>query len=399
MPTLAEMMFQSVSETNTKMPDTVGAGAKGAAMGAQLAQTIETAKTNRANLEQKKQELEMSKFEKVGGWFDTASKMPEGKVKAAFVNEYITKGISALGLQDKIDPTALKMFAGDPMLGAYLKAKVESKEMSYPEMIMAMKDPVKLAEIMPKVQQFGDEQLFKDTVEGYSSTLGEAHKYANTEKEKFGRAVVVADKTADRQEADDARAGQKKLSELVAGKYSEYSAGGGKAGMESSLSKLDEVVQVLENGTVKTGGKTTVIPWLKSDDFQSMANPKMVEYKTQAQAAINSVLKVTLGTAFTEGEGIRVLNQVWDDRQSPSVNAKKVRAKAAELRANVKNSEGEFKKFGYIKEEKSTEWKSDLKSKKDKAAMLPPEEKTKFIELFSKKYNVSIEEVKKALGD
>ncbi len=118
--------------------------------------------------------------------------------------------------------------------------------------------------------------------------------------------------------------------------------------METAIRNLEEAANALKTGAVKTGNISNKIPLFKTDDAQSMLNPQMVAVKTQSQAALNTVLRATLGAQFTAEEGVRVLNQVWDDKATPAANYKKLRNKIMELKANVKNAEGEFKRFGYM---------------------------------------------------
>lgn len=143
-------------------------------------------------------------------------------------------------------------------------------------------------------------------------------------------------------------AGSKELEKKIASKYADWSAGGGRSGIESSLVKLNEVANKLETGKISTGGMTTFIPGLNSDTVQSAINPEMVNTKIEAQSALNSVLRQTLGAQFTAQEGDRVMRQIWDDKQTPQANAKKIRMKISELRSNALSAEREFSKFGFM---------------------------------------------------
>lgn len=146
----------------------------------------------------------------------------------------------------------------------------------------------------------------------------------------------------------------KALESRLASKYADYAAGGGRSGIEASLSKLEDVAAKLESGQVTTGGLSTFIPGANSDVAQTVLNPGMVDAKIQAQSALNNVLRSTLGAQFTAKEGERVLSQIWDDKQTPAVNAKRVRSKITELRSNVLSAETEFKKAGFMDQQEGS---------------------------------------------
>lgn len=186
MPSIAEMLvssgLQQARESVTKDPGS------GLAVGAQLANHMQEMKMQQAQLQQKKQEAQQAKFAKVGDWFDTAAKMPDGPAKKAFVSDFIPKGISALGLQDQFDPTVQKMLQGDSNLASYLSDQIRKGKMDY----SALQNPDQIAAIAQNAKQFGDLQTFKDTVSNYSAPLEEASKEKVNNDIKAQNAVVLA---------------------------------------------------------------------------------------------------------------------------------------------------------------------------------------------------------------
>ena len=129
-----------------------------------------------------------------------------------------------------------------------------------------------------------------------------------------------------------------------------------------------------------------------------MLNPEALKLKTQAQSALNSALRQTLGAQFTEKEGERVLNQVWDDRLSPKSNADKLDRKIKELKANQKNAEAEFERFGYMKKQAKPSEIKIPQAKRDQFMRLPPEEQKRALKGMANIFGVDEEAVKKELG-
>lgn len=344
MASIAEQIVGSALQSAQQAPDIAGNMAKGA----QLAQQAEQISQNRAKLEQAKQEHELAKFEKVGGWIDTASKMPDGAAKKAFLRNFVPNGIKALGLQDKVDPTVFSMIQGDPNLGSFITHQIRTGKTNMS--VLSSPDGVAELAASPEYQQFGGLEALKNTVDATRPELEKAQEAQIKAGELEDRAEAYAAAQANKAGAARADAGNVELSKEIAKKYSDYSAAGGRAGLQSALTSLRSAANALQTGTVVTGGISNKIPGFKSDDVQSSLNPKLLEMRTQAQAALNTVLRSTLGAQFTEREGERVLNQVWDDKLSPGANAKKILNKVKELESNVKGAESEFRRFGFMSE-------------------------------------------------
>lgn len=342
MASISDMLVNSALQTSTQAPDTTQAAASGAQMGAQLAQQVQNAQMQRAQLEEKKQMLQMQKVDKVMGAIEAGDKFKDKSAQSAYYKNYIPGMIKALKVDDVFNPDLMSFVQQSPDV----RAKLAGLKLDVQDKIN--RGELKGAEIMNYVKgKTTPEELANlDT-----DSLIEQQKFAASEEGKGFRAKLTADASAGRAQATRDAVGEGELAKKVADAYSKYSAEGGRSGMQSALSKLKEASSLLKSGQVSTGGVTTKIPGFKNDDAQSMLNPKLVEVRTQAQAALNTVLRATLGPQFTEQEGVRVLNQVWDDRQSPAVNAKKVDEKVTELQNNVKNAESEFKRFKYMKDE------------------------------------------------
>lgn len=165
---------------------------QGMEVGAKLAMHAETVADNRAKLAAKQMELKNVSLEKVGTWFDQASKMPDGSAKKAFVSDFIPKGINALGLSDTIDPTSLKMLQGNPELASYMRGEVQAGRMTTADITAATQDPEKLAKLIPDASRWKDLQTFQTTAEGAQGNLEADQKFALEEARKLEVAKIAA---------------------------------------------------------------------------------------------------------------------------------------------------------------------------------------------------------------
>jgi hypothetical protein len=186
---LSDMLVQSALQDSTSVPDITGNIQKGAALGQQIEQT----RMARAALEQKKQEAEQAKYSKVGDWFETASKMPDGPAKKAFVNKFVPNGIAALGLQDKIDPNVMQMLQGDPNIGSFLNEKARKGEI--PMSILSSPEGIAKIAASPEFAQFGGQQALgtlNATVDEYRPKLEKSNEEYIKAQEEQKRAETAA---------------------------------------------------------------------------------------------------------------------------------------------------------------------------------------------------------------
>jgi hypothetical protein len=111
--------------------------------------------------------------------------------------------------------------------------------------------------------------------------------------------------------------------------YADYYANGGRVAVDRNTKLLEDAASKLDSGQAKTG----LLPGI-ADKFGlgSVLTPETMAAKDEARNALYGSLRPILGAQFTEKEGERVLNQVWDPFQSPAINAVKIRNKIAELR-------------------------------------------------------------------
>lgn len=147
MPTLSEMFIGGIQQQEGRSLDS----SSGAAVGAQLAHMKMERETQMAQLQQKQQELQVAKFEKVGKWFDDYAKMPDGGAKQAFGKNFIPQGIQALGLQDKVNPIVTDMMLKDSQLATGLTSLVRQGVLK----VTDLQNPEKIAQVYPEAASEG----------------------------------------------------------------------------------------------------------------------------------------------------------------------------------------------------------------------------------------------------
>lgn len=152
---IADTLIQGAQQQNQAQPLNITGSITA---GAQLAQQAEKNQVAQQELQQKQQQLFVTKLEKVAGWYETAAKMEDGKQKNVFTDQFITQGISALGLDKVINPTAKKTLDSNPDLAAYLVNEVRQNKITVNDAMTAANDPEALARIAPLVKQFKDAQ-------------------------------------------------------------------------------------------------------------------------------------------------------------------------------------------------------------------------------------------------
>lgn len=166
--------------------------------GAGLATAISNMQTQRAEIEQKKQDIQLKKYDKVGSWFETASKMEDGPAKKAFVNEYIPKGIEAIGLGKAFDPTSLKMLQGDSAGTKFLIDQVRKGQLDASALYNAGKDPEAAAQLLAHAKdgmlqaQFENAGNLQQTINNSTGAIDTASKFATSEEGKLARSNLLA---------------------------------------------------------------------------------------------------------------------------------------------------------------------------------------------------------------
>lgn len=138
--------------------------------------------------------------------------------------------------------------------------------------------------------------------------------------------------------------GQKKVDELFAKDYVEFTAGGGLARTQADLNTLDKIKSNLINadkeGEDYTGSSVHALPKMMRDYL----TPKSAGMQDQIEAIIQQNLKKTLGAQFTEREAAAFMARSYNPRLSEQENAVRLEKAMTVLEemAKAKQAASEF---------------------------------------------------------
>lgn len=294
MATLAEMFIGDVQQQNQQP---LSKSDVGWSMGAQLAERQQKAQEFQQQLKQKQQELELAKYDKVGSWFDAASKMPDGPDKKAFKENFIPNGIQAMGLQDKIHPMVLDMMTKNSKLATGVISAIRNKEVP----VSALGDPETIARKYPNLLRLGSAQEIAALAAEYPTEFGKAEEQALDREASVKAAGMRAGGT---QERFDTKRGDN-LRTALADKVNAL-------GIPDIKVALDEL-----NGSVPGGidgyKKGTAIPGISGGEAALPINRlsgRALQVRQSAQSVGNQILKLRSGAAVTDGEAKRTLAEL-----------------------------------------------------------------------------------------
>lgn len=274
---LADMLVGSALQNSSKL----GEGAADLYhKGAELAIKVEQNAQQKQQIAQEQQKMQLAKWDKVGGWFDTLAKMPEGKAKNAFAKNFIPKGLSAMGMQDQIDPTVLEMMQNDSKLATYLRSEITAGRMD----VKALMDPDTIAKSYPDALRYGDASAIAKTVEDNPEAMVKA-----TEEAQKNSATAAAARAAAAKDFNDRK---QHLDEQIDKR--------GLVGSKINLKNLDALIPGGIDGYA--GGN---IPGVTGLDAKKPTNALKGEAKQIRQASlglVNSYLKQQSGTAVNDSE-------------------------------------------------------------------------------------------------
>lgn len=142
MASIMDMINQSAQAAQTA-PDITGA----VHSGVQLAQAVQNIQSQRAEIENKKQQLDLSKWERLAQMGQIFKDMPEGPNKQSFSRDVFPAAMDAL-IGDKIHPMNKSMVSKDPSYMTYLMKQHSDGLRSLDEIKQRAGDPELMAEDM-----------------------------------------------------------------------------------------------------------------------------------------------------------------------------------------------------------------------------------------------------------
>lgn len=128
--------------------------------------------------------------------------------------------------------------------------------------------------------------------------------------------------------------GQKAADVAFGKEYSDYQAGGGKAGVQKNIKSLDNAI-----GNIKKTDKYDRLTGFLPRSLREMIAPSSVATEDAVKGTIQQTLRQTLGAQFTEREGQAIMDRAYNPRLSPDENLKRATAIAGELKAQAAQKE------------------------------------------------------------
>lgn len=383
---IADMLVQGAVTSSQQSADLAGASAKGAQLGTQLAQTIEQAQTNRAQIEQRKQELQMQKAVAVTDTLKIAAQSKDPKLKRFLLQNVLPGKIKALGMEEFFGPQTLQMAQESEevqkkILGLQLDLdeKIRSNQMTgaqaYQYAQSILQDPEQLAQL--------------DT-----DRLYEAQAFANSEEGKSARAALQGQIAMGKQVQAQQAAPQVEANKKIQDTHTNFIVNGGQAGAEKNLSNMEEVLAALQSGKLKTGGLGTMAAYRTGT--LSALNPDLQAAMDKIQGAVN--LRAGLADPNpTERQISQILSRSFNPELPNKQNIDKLKTAIREYKTDLANKKKEWRRLGLPGVEDAPQSGDWLSSKKDAFSKLPPDEQDKFISGAAAKLGISPDQVREGL--
>lgn len=124
--------------------------------------------------------------------------------------------------------------------------------------------------------------------------------------------------------------GRKTADETFGKEYADWNASGGYAAVDKQLNQLESVARELQDP--KNNFTGTGKGLLDIAGVRAFTNPEAVNAKQKVLQATQASLRATLGPQFTEREGQKIEQRMWNDNLSPQQNAENIMAQVNLLR-------------------------------------------------------------------
>ena len=387
-----QLVASALQQSQNEGPDLAGSAARGA----QIALEVEKLKQQKMQLAQQKEQAEVAKFEKVGSWLDTYAKMPEGPAKKAFGTNFIPQGIQALGLQEKIHPLNQEMLIKDSKVAAAFIAGVRDGKYS----ISGLMDSEYIAKNYPELTRDASAAEIASLAGEYTQTLNKADEERGQRQATRENAIIAANAAYGRQKDDQMSAGEVEVRKKVGTEFANYSAIGGKAGMDKAEQALQKAIDDLsaKDGAkpkVITGGVIENAPYGGTDAVLKRTNKPLKALRDSVLSTQN--IKALSGDPNPTQQQIDAIQaRLLDPSADNATNIKKLQADLDQLRATRSSKESTFKQYGFMPAERPASGKTKAPPKmsfKD----LSPADQTAAVRAISQRTGKTETQVRKEL--
>jgi len=179
------------------------------------------------------QAVQQAKIDKTMGYFENATKMPEGPMRNTFLKSYIPSAVNAMGLTDVFHPDSMKMAQSNPALIAYMTNEVKNGNLQASDLYQAIADPDKMSVIAasPAFKAFGGQQEIQEAMQ---NSIGEIRQAADTASANAFKDKELQARMAEARNKDQNAMAMKQLA---------VQASGNKAGSQD----VQQTLQLLES--------------------------------------------------------------------------------------------------------------------------------------------------------
>jgi len=112
-----------------------------------------------------------------------------------------------------------------------------------------------------------------------------------------------------------------------------------------NINSLEDALATLETSPDITGILPGLVQNVGGDAFLKLVLPQTANAKAQIESVVQESLKSILGAQFTEKEGERILQRVFDPAVSPQENAKRLRTVLNKLKLGFETKRQYFESF------------------------------------------------------
>ena len=168
MATLAEQLIGGVQQGIAQTGQNINTGAE-------LAQHVQNIASQRAQIDNQKQQLQLQKISKVGDLYEKAGQL-EGPAQKFMFDKAIPNTIKALGVDDYYPESTQAMFKSNPAFVGFIKGEIEKDPNKGTQLFQAMADPSgeQLSQLFPEASKFGAIQDLQSELQVSPKALNEA---------------------------------------------------------------------------------------------------------------------------------------------------------------------------------------------------------------------------------